>query len=147
MERVSVNKRAFAPSMPGMPAPPAEAGRQVVYLTKTEYACNAQSTPVLDPMHVSQIPVEVPAQSSSMAPMKSMMGNMAIPTPAYSNGVLVAASSSALHASQMGAATPGPSGASAFNPFQGAAAPQVSAAYSGAAALVVATVMGMMIAL
>ncbi|KAJ6166882.1 hypothetical protein N7470_002329 [Penicillium chermesinum] len=95
MERVT-EKRAYAP--------PADASRQVVYLTKTEYACNAKSTPV-DPMHVSQIPVQVPAPSS----MAKSMGNMAgVATPSYSNGVLVAATSSAVYGSQISAATPTP---------------------------------------
>jgi hypothetical protein len=128
------NKRAYRPSSDDMAAP------RVVYVTetRTEYSC--KSTPALDPMHISQIPVHVP-MSSSMGAM------MAASTPASSNGVMMGASS-VIFGSQMSAATPTPSGASGnrFHTFQGAA-PKTNAVQGGIAALGVAAVMGLMIAL
>ncbi|KAJ5386562.1 hypothetical protein N7509_009103 [Penicillium cosmopolitanum] len=131
-------KRAYSPSSetePQMPEP------RVVYVTKTEThtACSCKTTPA--PAHISQIPVDVPVSSS-------MIGMLAASSPVYSNGVLIPASSSVLFGSSASAATPSPSGAdpNRFSPFQGAA-PQVSAAHSGIAALGVAAIMGLMIAL
>lgn len=112
---------------------------RVITVTVTE-SCACKTTPT-DAMHISQIPVFVPASSS--------MGSMAAASsPSYSNGIRVGgSSSSAIYGSQM-SATPTPSGASAnrFHTFQGAA-PQVNAARGGVAALGVAAVMGLMIAL
>lgn len=144
--------RAYSPSMSDddmsqAHAPHREAAPATIYVTKTECGCKA--TPAMNPKHMSkmhmghmsQIPVDVP--TSSMGAMH------AATSPAMmSNGVMVGASSSSvLFGSQM-AATPTPSGASAqrFNAFQGAA-PALSAAQGGAAALGVAAVMGLMIAL
>lgn len=133
-------KRAYSPSMSDndgaaeMPEP------RVIYVTKTHTECSCKTTPA--PAHISQIPVDVPVSSS-------MIGMLAASSPVSSNGVLVAASSSsAIFGSQASAATPTPSGVdpSRFSPFQGAA-PQVSAAHGGIAALGVAAVMGLMIAL
>lgn len=129
------NKRAYRPSSDDMATP------RVVYVTETRTECSCKSTPALDPMHFSQIPVDVP-MSSSMGAM------MAASTPASSYGAMMAASSSVIFGSQMSAATPSPSGASAnrFHTFQGAA-PKTSAVQGGIAALGVAAVMGLMIAL
>lgn len=139
------NTRAYSPSMNTDSEMPAEHGQalpKVVYVTKTE-PCACKTTPAPNSKHhVSQIPVHVPA-SSSMGAM------LAASSPAMSNGVMVGASSSSvLFGAQMSAATPTPSGVSPnrFNAFQGAA-PAVSAAHSGVAALGVAAVMGLMIAL
>ncbi|KAJ5105927.1 hypothetical protein NUU61_003274 [Penicillium alfredii] len=139
MERVGSsnnNKRAYMPE-----ASAASAAPRVVYVTetRTECACKSSKTP-LDPMHISQIPVDVPASSS-------MMGGMAAAaTPASSSyGAMVVASSASAFGSASG--TPTPSGASArYNAFQGAA-PKVGAVHSGVAALGVAAVMGLMVAL
>ncbi|KAJ5103507.1 hypothetical protein N7532_004036 [Penicillium argentinense] len=131
-------KRAYSPDSPA-PAMPAEP--RVIYVTETRTECACKSTPT-NSMHISQIPVDVPASSS-------MGGMLAASSPAVSNGVLVgASSSSAIFGSQASAATPTPSGAdpNRFHAFQGAA-PQVRAVYSGVAAFGVAAVMGMMIAL
>ncbi|KAJ5609234.1 hypothetical protein N7528_009801 [Penicillium herquei] len=137
MNMLADGKRAYAP-----PAPAEAAAPRVIYVTETKTECGCRATPTaFDPMHLSQIPVDVPA-SSSMAPMA------AASTPVYSNGILIgAASSSRAFGSQM-AATPTPSGASAnrFNTFKGAA-PQVNAARGGIAAFGVAAVMGLMMAL
>lgn len=141
------NDRAYSPSMHTeneMPA--AAADRQampsVIYVTETRTECSCKSTSGPNSMHISQIPVNVPASSS--------MGAMfAASSPAMSNGIMVGASSSSVvFGSQMSAATPTPSGASAnrFNAFQGAA-PSVNAAQCGAVALGAAAVMGLMIAL
>lgn len=128
-------KRAYSPDGEAeMPEP------RVVYVTETRTECSCKTTPA--PAHISQIPVDVPVSSS-------MIGMLAASSPVYSHGVLVGASSSSvLYGSQASAATPGPSGAdpNRFSPFQGAA-PQVSAAHGGIAALGVAAVMGLMIAL
>ena len=127
--------RAYSPSEDVDASQP-----RVMTVTVTE-SCACKTTPT-DTMHISQIPVYVPASSSSMGSMA------AASSPAYSNGILVgASSSSAIYGSQM-SATPTPSGASAnrFHAFQGAA-PQVNAARGGVAALGVAAVMGLMIAL
>lgn len=132
-------KRAYSPSSETeaeMPEP------RVVYVTKTEThtACGCKTTPA--PAHISQIPVDVPVSSS-------MIGMLAASSPVYSNGIYIpASSSSVLFGSQASAATPAPSGAdpNRFSPFQGAA-PRVSAAHGGIAALGVAAVMGLMIAL
>lgn len=140
------SKRAYSPSMDNSQseaAPAQSAVPHVVYVTETRTECSCKSTPALDSTHVSQIPVHVPTSSSSMGAM------LPASSPAMSNGVVVgASSSSALFGSQMSAATPTPSGASAnhFNTFQGAA-PAVNAARGGAAALGVAAIMGLMIAL
>lgn len=138
--------RAYSPSMnsdsdmPEAHAAAREGIPQTIYVTRTDCSCKA--TPAMNQKHMSQIPVDVPT-SSSMGAMR------AATSPAVmSNGILVGASSSSvLFGSQM-SATPTPSGASAnrFHAFQGAA-PAVSAAQGGAAALGVAAVMGLMIAL
>ncbi|KAJ5135569.1 uncharacterized protein N7515_004847 [Penicillium bovifimosum] len=112
-------KRAFAPE-PEAASPAAEVPR-VVYVTETRTDCSCKSTPVAErpmhPMHVSQIPVQVPSSS-----MGVNMGAVAMSTPAasYSHGVLVAASSSVVYGSM---ATPAPSGVdpSRFSPFMGGA--------------------------
>ena len=130
------NKRAYRPSSDDYAAP------RVVYVTETRTECNCKRTPLAqDPMHISQIPVDVP-MSSSMSAM------VAASSPASSDGVRMAASSSVIFGSQMSAATPTPSGASAnrFHTFQGAA-PKTNAIQGGIAALGVAAVMGLMIAL
>ncbi|KAJ5891001.1 uncharacterized protein N7473_007229 [Penicillium subrubescens] len=131
------DKRAYRPSSDDMDM----SAPRVVYVTETRTECSCKSTPALNPMHISQIPVDVP-MSSSMGAM------MAASTPASSNGAMMAASSSVIFGSQMSAATPTPSGASAnrFHTFQGAA-PKTSAVQGGIAALGVAAVMGLMIAL
>lgn len=129
-----LHMRAYSPSEDADAAQP-----RVMTVTVTE-SCACKATPT-DPMHISQIPVDVPTSSS-------MGGMAAASSPAWSHGIMVgASSSSAVYNSMM--ATPTPSGASAnrFNAFQGAAAPQVNAARSGVAALGVAAVMGLMIAL
>lgn len=134
-------KRAYSPSMDKDMAPAESAIPHVIYVTETRTDCSCKSTPAPDSMHISQIPVDVPA-SSSMGAM------LAASSPAMSNGVMVGASSSSvLFGSQM-SATPTPSGASPnrFDAFQGAA-PAVNAVHGGAAALGVAAVMGLMIAL
>jgi hypothetical protein len=140
MEPANMNiKRAYSPSSETedkMPEP------RVVYVTMTEThsACSCKTTPA--PAHISQIPVDVPVSSS-------MIGMLAASSPVISNGVLIpASSSSVLFGSQASAATPAPSGAdpNRFSAFQGAA-PQVSAAHGGIAALGVAAFMGVMIAL
>lgn len=146
-ELMNHNTRAYSPSMhieSKMPAPAADrqAMPSVIYVTETRTECSCKSTSGPSSMHISQIPVHVPA-SSSMGAM------LAASSPVMSNGIMVGASSSSVvFGSQMSAATPTPSGASAsrFNAFQGAA-PLVNAAQSGAAALVVAALMGLMIAL
>lgn len=138
------SKRAYSPSMDKVMAAAQSAIPQVIYVTETRTECSCKSTPAPDSMHISQIPVDVPASSSS-----SMGAMLAASSPAMSNGVMVGASSSSvLFGSQMSAATPTPSGASPnrFNAYQGAA-PAVNAVHGGAAALGVAAVMGLMIAL
>ncbi|KAJ5644997.1 hypothetical protein N7507_011008 [Penicillium longicatenatum] len=132
-------KRAYAPPIAehgaAEPAVP-----RVIYVTetKTECGCKPSATP-FDPSHLSQIPVQVPASSS-------MGGMAAASAPAYSDGVVVGASSASWPFGSH-SATPTPSGASAqgFSPFQGSA-PTV-AVHGGVAALGVAAVMGLMIAL
>ncbi|CAG8908407.1 unnamed protein product [Penicillium egyptiacum] len=131
------NKRAFAPEA---------AAPRVVYVTKTRTDCSCKSTSVAErPMHVSQIPVDIPA-SSSMASM------VAVSTPAGREHGLMggAASSSALFGPQASGATPSavPSGVdpTRFSPFQGAAAAGVSV-HGGVAMLGVAAVMAVMVAL
>lgn len=135
MQPADMMKRAYSPdSEAAMPEP------RVVYVTETRTECSCKTTPA--PAHISQIPVDVPVSSS-------MMGMLAASSPVMSNGVLIpASSSSVLFGSQASAATPAPSGAdpNRFSPFKGAA-PQVSAAHGGVAALGVAAVMGLMIAL
>lgn len=135
-------KRAYSPSMDKDMSAAESVIPRVIYVTETHTECSCKSTPAPHSMHISQIPVDVPASSS--------MGAMhAASSPAMSNGVMVGASSSSvLFGSQMSAATPTPSGASPnrFNAFQGAA-PVVNAVHGGAAALGVAAVMGLMIAL
>ena len=129
-----LHMRAYSPSEDVDATQP-----RVMTVTVTE-SCACKATPSAS-MHVSQIPVHVPVSSSSMGSMA------AASSPSWSHGVMVGASStSAIYNSMM--ATPTPSGASAnrFNTFQGAA-PQVSAAHGGVAALGVAAVMGLMIAL
>ncbi|CEJ56135.1 hypothetical protein PMG11_02356 [Penicillium brasilianum] len=119
-----------------------ETAPRVVYVTETLTECSCKSSSVpYNGMHVSQIPVSVPARSS--------MGAMtAASSPASSNGAMMAASSSVIFGSHMSAATPAPSGASAgrFQTFQGAA-PKTSSVHGGIAALGVAAIMGLMIAL
>ncbi|KAJ5390418.1 uncharacterized protein N7496_001486 [Penicillium cataractarum] len=130
------NKRAFRSPYEDTAAP------RVVYVTETVTQCSCKSTPApYDPMHISQIPVSVPVRSSMGAMVSAS-------SPAPSNGAMMAASSSVIFGSQMSAATPTPSGASAnrFNTFQGAA-PKTNAVQGGIAALGVAAIMGLMIAL
>jgi hypothetical protein len=124
--------RAYSPSEDSDAAEP-----RVMTVTVTE-SCACKPTP--SSKHISQIPVNVPASSS-------MGGLAAASSPAYSNSVMVGASSSSVLYGSM-SATPTPSGASAnrFHTFTGAA-PQVNAAQGGVAALGVAAVMGLMIAL
>ena len=134
------SKRAYAP-----PSPAGADMPRVVYVTETRTDCTCKSTPApFHPMHVSQIPVDVPMSSMATMPAMSSMG--------YSHGVMYAApSSSALYGSysrsQM-SARPTPSGASPnrFNTFEGAA-PKASAVQSGIAAIGIAAVMGLMVAL
>ncbi|KAJ5561746.1 hypothetical protein N7535_003793 [Penicillium sp. DV-2018c] len=132
-------KRAFAPE-PEAPEPIP----RVVYVTETRTDCSCKSTPVVErPMHVSQIPVQVPASSS----MGAKMGAVAMSTPAassYKHGVLVAASSSVVFGPM---ATPTPSGVdpSRFSQFTGGAE-RGSSIGRGLMAGVVA-VMGVMAAL
>ncbi|KAJ5692864.1 hypothetical protein N7462_002287 [Penicillium macrosclerotiorum] len=135
---VMAHKRAYRPEEPALVE---TAAPRVIYVTETRTECSCKSTPFPhDPMHVSQIPVDVP-MSSSMGAM------VAASSPAYSNGIMVGASSSAMFGSQMSAATPTPSGASAnrFNTFKGAA-PKTNAV-GGVAAVAVAAVLGLMVAL
>ncbi|KAJ5918746.1 hypothetical protein N7454_009890 [Penicillium verhagenii] len=137
-------KRAYAP-----PSTDASAAMpQVIYVTetKTECGCKATSTPArFDPMHLSQIPVNVPASSSVVGGMAAASASASL--PAWSNGVMVVggSASSRVWGSM---ATPTPSGASAkgFSPFKGAA-PGVSAVAGSFAAVGVAAVMGLMFAL
>ncbi|KAJ5687191.1 hypothetical protein N7536_009810 [Penicillium majusculum] len=131
------DKRAYAPE----PAP------RVVYVTKTHTDCSCKSTPVVEkPLHVSQIPVNVPA-SSSLASVAA-----ASSTPADREHGLMggAASSSVVFGPQASGATPSarPSGVdpTRFSPFQGAAAVGASV-NGGVAALGVAAVMAVMVAL
>ncbi|KAJ5924632.1 hypothetical protein N7466_008819 [Penicillium verhagenii] len=137
-------KRAYAP--PSSDVSAAAAMPQVIYVTetKTECGCKATSTPArFDPMHLSQIPVNVPASSSVMGSMAAASAS----SPVWSNGVMVVggSASSRVWGSM---ATPTPSGASAqgFRPFKGAA-PAVSAVAGSFAAVGVAAVMGLMFAL
>lgn len=130
------NKRAYRSPSEDIAAP------SVVYVTETRTECSCKSTPApYDPMHISQVPVNVPVRSSTGA-------MMAASSPASSNGAMMAASSSVIFGSQMSAATPTPSGASAnrFYTFQGAA-PKTNAVQGSIAALGVAALMGLMIAL
>ncbi|KOS46610.1 hypothetical protein ACN38_g2369 [Penicillium nordicum] len=131
------DKRAYVPE----PAP------RVVYVTKTRSDCSCKSTPVVEnPLHVSQISVDVPA-SSSLASVAA-----ASSTPAGREHGLMggAASSSVAFGPQASGATPSarPSGVdpTRFSPFQGAAAvgPSVN---GGVAVLGVAAVMAVMVAL
>lgn len=140
----SNNQRAFAPQVES-PASAALAVPRVVYVTETKTDCSCKSTPAPNAhlANVSQIPVDVPASSSSY-----MAGMAAASTPAsYSHGLMGSATSSVIFGSQASAATPSPSGvdASRFSPFQGAAAPGASA--HGVAAAGVAVVMALMAAL
>jgi hypothetical protein len=143
MELADNMKRAFAPQVEANSAAPAVP--RVVYVTETKTDCSCKSTPAPNAhmAHISQIPVDVPASSSSM------FGMAAASTPArYSHGLMGAATSSVLFGSQASAATPSPSGADAhrFSAFQGAAAPGASV-NTGAAAVGVAAVMAFMAAL
>jgi hypothetical protein len=128
-----LHMRAYSPSEDSDAAEP-----RVMTVTVTE-SCACKPTPT-NSKHISQIPVHVPASSS-------MGGLAAASSPAYSNSVMVGASSSSVLYGSM-SATPTPSGASAnrFHTFKGAA-PQVNAAQGGVAALGAAAVMGLMIAL
>ncbi|KAJ5174623.1 uncharacterized protein N7482_000500 [Penicillium canariense] len=114
----------------------------VIYVTETLTECSCKSTSApASRMHISQIPVSVPVSSS-------MAAKVAASTPASTHSAMMAASSSVIFGSQMSAATPGPSGASAnrFKTFQGAA-PKANAVRSGVAALGIAAVMGLVMVL
>jgi hypothetical protein len=131
------DKRAYAP----------ETAPRVVYVTKTRTDCSCKSTPVVEkPLHVSQIPVDIPA-SSSLASVAA-----ASSTPAGREHGLIggAASSSVVFGPQASGATPSaqPSGVdpTRFSPYQGAAAPGPSV-NGGLAGLGVAAVMAVMVAL
>ncbi|KAJ5950312.1 uncharacterized protein N7479_008725 [Penicillium vulpinum] len=124
-----------------------DATRRVIYVTQTRTDCSCKSSALAEkPMHVSQIPVNVPA-SSSMGLMVA-----ASPTPVgYEHGLMVGAASSSMVFGPKGSgATPSavPAGADAthFSPFEGAAAAGASV-HGGVAVLGVAAVMAIMVAL
>ncbi|KGO70600.1 hypothetical protein PITC_051940 [Penicillium italicum] len=126
---------------------PEAAGPRVVYVTETRTDCSCKSTPVAEsPLHVSRIPVNVPAFSSvaSVAAAPSS-------TPAGREyGFLGGAASSVIFGPHASAATPSarPSGVdpTRFSPFQGAAAAGASV-HGGVAVLGAAAVFGVMFAL
>ncbi|KAJ5155881.1 hypothetical protein N7492_008684 [Penicillium capsulatum] len=135
------HKRGFMPNLMGAES----VAPRVVYVTETRTECSCKSTPAaFDPMHMSQIPVDVPTSS----PMMSGMAAAATPSMSMSHGVLVGAASSSSVIFRGASATPTPSGTSPnrFNAYEGAA-PKASAVHSGVAALGVAAVMGLMVAL
>ncbi|KAJ6143861.1 hypothetical protein N7471_003314 [Penicillium samsonianum] len=128
------NKRAFAP-VPIVP--------RVVYVTETRTDCTCKSTPVPEKsLHISQIPVHIPASSSVASVAASS-------TPAgWKHGLMGgAASSSVLFGPQASEAMPsaGPSGVDPTR-FKGAAAAGASV-HGGVAALGFAAVMAVMAAL
>ncbi|KGO42629.1 hypothetical protein PEX1_016370 [Penicillium expansum] len=129
------DKRAYAPEA---------AVPRVVYVTETRTDCSCKSTPVAQsPMHVSQIPVDVPAASSvaSVAAVSS--------TPAgRQHGFMGGAASSSVIFGPGATPSARPSGVdpTRFSPFQGAAAAGASV-HGGVAALGVAAVMAVMVAL
>ena len=135
-------KRAFAPA----PAPEQEAGAEaeavphVVYVTETRTECSCKSTPAVErPMHISQIPVDVPASSVAVASS----------TPASRQyGLMGGAASSSVIFGPQATSSAVPSGVdpTGFSPFKGAAAAGASV-HGGVAVLGVAAVMAVVVAL
>ncbi|KAI3211350.1 hypothetical protein CBS147311_986 [Penicillium roqueforti] len=136
-------KRAFAPA----PAPEREAEAavpHVVYVTETRTDCSCKSTPVAErPMHVSQIPVDVPASSAAS------MAVEASSTPASRlHGLMGGAASSSVIFGPQATSSAVPSGVdpTRFSPFKGAAAAGASV-HGGVAVLGVAAAMAVVVAL
>jgi hypothetical protein len=119
----------------------AEAVPGVVYVTETRTDCSCKNTPLPErPLHISQIPVDIPASSS--------MASMASSTPGRGHGLMGGAASS------FGSKVSGPTSSAVpsgvdptrFSPFQGAAAAGAGV-HGGVAVLGVAAVMAVMVAL
>ncbi|CAG7944501.1 unnamed protein product [Penicillium nalgiovense] len=118
----------------------AEAAPRVVYVTETRTDCSCKNTPVPErPVHISQIPVDIPASSS--------MASMASSTPGRGHGLMGGAASSFGSKVSGPTASAVPSGVdpTRFSPFQGAAA--AVEVHAGVAVLGVAAVMAVMVAL
>ncbi|KAJ6181160.1 hypothetical protein N7519_011621 [Penicillium mononematosum] len=120
----------------------AEAAPHVVYVTETRTDCSCKNTPVPErPLHISQIPVDIPASSS--------MASMASSTPGRGHGLMGGAASSSFGSKISGptsSAVPSGVDPTRFSPFQGAAVAGAEV-HGGVAGLGVAAVMAVMVAL